>query len=127
MVEIYRVCTLSKLEEQIEAQHGINLPGWRNSFTGFWTTSLDDAVQLKRDRDNATILYCGGGLSWSKIVATDINNVILGDGSKYKTGHEPKYDKKEIFVLKIKDEGKIKILDWEKLSEKVLSQSMVRQ
>lgn len=108
-MKIYRVCTLSKVDEKIEASIG-NLPGWRNSFTGFWTTSFQEAKSLLDARNEAAVAATNG-LSWSVIVETDIENVVIDDDhEKYKVSHDSKYDSHELFVLKIRDESKIKLV-----------------
>lgn len=106
-MKIYRVRTFSNVEEKIEST--INLPGWRNSNTGFWTTNLDCATRIWRDRNKSCILYNGGGGTWAGIVETDITNVVVTDDiTKYKSSHDDRYDEGEIFVVAVKDETKIK-------------------
>ena len=105
-MKIYRVRTFSDTEQQIEST--INLPGWRNSNTGFWTTKLDCALRIWQDRNKSCFLYNGGGGTWAGIVETDITNVVTADSSTYKTSHDDRYDDGEIFVVAVKDETKIK-------------------
>jgi len=105
-MKIYRVRTFSESEQRIEAL--INLPGWRNSNIGFWTTKLDCAIRLWKDRNEACYLYGGGGKTWAGIVETNIINVVTADPSTYKTSHDDRYDEGEIFIVAVKDETKIK-------------------
>ena len=104
-MKIYRVRTFSDSEQKIEGT--VNLPGWRNSNTGFWTTKPECAIQIWKDRNEACYLYSGGG-TWSRIVETDISNVVTADPGKYKTSHDDRYDDGEIFVVAVKDETKIR-------------------
>ena len=107
-MKIYRVRTFSDTEQRVEGL--INLPGWRNSNTGFWTTKLDCAIRLWKDRNEACYLYSGGG-TWSRIVETDISNVVTADPGPYKTSHDARYDDGEIFVVAVKDEKKVKKIE----------------
>ena len=110
-MKIYRVRTFSESEQRVEGL--INLPGWRNSNTGFWTSDLNCAIRLWKDRNEACYLYSGGG-TWARIIETDISNVVTADDpSKYKSSHDTRYDDGEIFVVAIKDEKKIK--KWKKI------------
>lgn len=107
-MKIYRVRTFSESEQRIESQ--INLPGWRNSNTGFWTSNLNSAINIWRDRNEACFLYSGGG-TWARIIETDISNVVTADSAPYKSSHNDRYDDGEIFVVAIKDEKKIKKIE----------------
>lgn len=104
-MKIYRVRTFSDTEQHIEST--INLPGWRNSNTGFWTRNLSCAINIWRDRNEACYLHSGGG-TWARIVETDISNVVTANPAPHKTSHDDRYDDGEIFVVAVKDETKIR-------------------
>ena len=110
-MKIYRVCTLTKIDEKIEADLTV-IPGWRCSLTGFWTTRKQDAERILEDRDNSMLDWVGG-FSWSRIVMTELSNVErIKNYDKYKENQINKdkaelYDKNEIFVKKIKDLSKV--------------------
>lgn len=115
-MKIYRVRTFSESEQRVEGL--INLPGWRNSNTGFWTSNLNSAINIWQDRNEACFLYSGGG-TWARIIETDISNVVTADDpSKYKSSHDARYDDGEIFVVAIKDETKIKKLERDFLTKR---------
>lgn len=108
-MKIYRVCTVSELDERIEGKAAL-LPGWRNCLTGFWTTSLEDAAKLLNDRHDYQF-NCSGGGSWSKIHTTELSNVeTLSEFQKYKDGDSPRFDKNELFVSKILDEDLVEVM-----------------
>ncbi|MCB5936752.1 hypothetical protein LI012_15975 [Caldibacillus thermoamylovorans] len=110
MTKIYRVCILDPFEERCEAIIGVNLPGGRYGLTGFWTFSFECAKNLLDARRDEVALIANG-LSYSKLIETTIFNVeVEKDFTKYKTGHDNRFDSKELFVRKIKDEQKVKII-----------------
>ena len=113
-MKIYRVRTFSESEQRVEGL--INLPGWRNSNTGFWTSDLNCAIRLWKDRNEACYLYSGGG-TWARIIETDISNVVTADPGPYKTSHDARYDDGEIFVVAVIDEKKVKKLKLKKKGE----------
>ena len=107
---IYRVCTLSDLDERIEAKTGAICPGWRNSRTGFWSVKVECAKAILRSRDEAAFNHDGGG-SWSKILVTERSNVKEKDITPdMKEGDNPLFDDGEIFVTKIIDAAEVKCL-----------------
>lgn len=112
IMQIYRVCVLTQTQEDCEAYLNLNLPGGRYGLTGFWTHSIKCAKALLEDRNDMAVLI-GNGLSWSKIVCTTLDNVVIDNSliKEKKTGHDDRYDKEEVFVVKIKDENKVKILE----------------
>ena len=110
-MKVYRVCTLTQVDEDIERDLTV-IPGWRCSLTGFWTTSRNAAENILEDR-NTTMFNWVGGFSWSRIVMTDIKNVeVVKNHYKYKEKNINKdkaelYDTNELFIKRIKDLSKV--------------------
>ena len=102
---IYRVRTTSKDLEKIEGSINPLFPGWRSSLTGYWTKNFFDALQILNNRHNSVP---GGGLSWSVISVTTLDNVVTDEElkEKMKGGNAP-FDFHELFVVEVKDEDKI--------------------
>lgn len=102
---IYRVRTTSKDLEKIEGSINPLFPGWRSSLTGYWTKNFFDALQILNNRHNSVP---GGGLSWSVISVTMLDNVVTDEElkEKMKGGNAP-FDFHELFVVEVKDEDKI--------------------
>ncbi|MGM8331806.1 hypothetical protein [Clostridium perfringens] len=108
-MNIYRVCMLNEIDSKIEA--GINIPGGKFGYTGFWTTNIECAKKIKADRDHVCEWEINGGSSWATIIQTSLDNVItIPNFKKYKFGQDDEYDNGELFVKSIKNIELIKIL-----------------
>lgn len=102
---IYRVRTPNKDLEKIEGSINPLNPGWRSSLTGYWTKDFFDALEILNSRHDSVP---GGGLSWSVISITTLDNVVIDDElkDKMKEGNAP-FDFHELFVVEVKDEEKV--------------------
>lgn len=103
--KIYRVRTTSKDLEKIEGSINPLNPGWRSSLTGYWTRNFFDALRILNNRHNSVP---GGGLSWSVISVTTLDNVVTDEElkDKMKEGNAS-FDFYELFVVEVKDEEKV--------------------
>ena len=104
---IYRVRTPDKDRERIEGAINPLNPGWRSSLTGYWTKSIFDAIEILNSRHDYAS-HVDGGLSWSIISVTTLDNVVTDEElkEKMKGGNAP-FDFHELFVVEVKDEDKI--------------------
>lgn len=104
---IYRVRTPDKDREKIESSINPLNPGWRCSLTGYWTKDFFDALEILNSRyDYAWQL--GGGLSWSVISVTTLDNVVIDEELKKKMKEgNASFDFHELFVVEVKDEEKV--------------------
>lgn len=102
---IYRVRTPDKDKERIEGSINPLNPGWRSSLTGYWTKNFFDALQILNNRHDSVP---GGGLSWSVISVTTLDNVVTDEELKEKMKEgNASFDFHELFVVEVKDEEKV--------------------
>lgn len=102
---IYRVRTPDKDLEKIEGSINPLNPGWRSSLTGYWTKNFFDAVEILNARHDSVP---GGGLSWSVISVTTLDNVVTDEELKEKKKEgNASFDFHELFVVEVKDEEKV--------------------
>lgn len=103
--QIYRVRTPDKDRERIEGAINPLNPGWRSSLTGYWTKNFFDALQILNNRHNSVP---GGGLSWSVISVTTLDNVVTDEELKEKMKEgNASFDFHELFVVEVKDDKKV--------------------
>lgn len=102
---VYRVRTPDKDLEKIEGSINPLNPGWRSSLTGYWTRNFFDALQILYNRHDSVP---GGGLSWSVISVTTLDNVVTDEKLKEKKKEgNASFDFHELFVVEVKDEDKV--------------------
>lgn len=104
---IYRVRTPDKDREKIESSINPLNPGWRCSLTGYWTKDFFDALEILNSRHDYA-WQLGGGLSWSVISITTLDNVVIDEELKKKMKEgNASFDFHELFVVEVKDEEKV--------------------
>lgn len=104
---IYRVRTPDKDRERIEGATNPLNPGWRCSLTGYWTKDVFDAIEILNSRHDYA-WQVAGGLSWSVISVTTLDNVVIDEELKEKKKEgNASFDFHELFVVEVKDEEKV--------------------
>lgn len=105
--KIYRIMLPKQARKRLMMTYPI---GYNSTFTGFWTTSWEDAKSIYRE------ILDWHGVSYNQtfdnvILSTTIDNVsLIKDFSEYKFYDNKLFDANEIFVDCIFDESKVSVL-----------------
>ena len=112
--EIYRVILDPKFWENDDDVEIFYPIGCSKTFTGFFTRSLKDALNILEFLHESYSLETNFRFEKypSVIIKTELSNVITNENFKHlKTDNNSLFDKKELFVEKIKDESKLVFLN----------------
>lgn len=114
-MKIYRVLLHPNLwdnDEEVEIFYPI---GCSKTYTGFFTTSIEDAKNILNFLNESYLLDTAFQEDKypSIIIETEMKNVVIEEEFEHlKTYNNPRFDQNELFVKEVKNLTKLKLLLW---------------